>query len=136
MCLQDIAVEAAFPQSGVTRVMDIRVEWNEDTMSALEAGRLYRGEDGGLLLTAGSRGEQRALEDIWGHPPVDRDVMYTNGGRLGVYVAGGQEPRGQSCLEFCQDSGLPGCLQQAGGRLNKKDGLTRYDNSHVKDKTS
>ena len=23
-----------------------------------------------------------------------------------------------------------------GGRLNKKDGLTRYDNSHVKDKTS
>ena len=25
---------------------------------------------------------------------------------------------------------------QAGGRLNKKDGLTRYGNSHVKDKTS
>ena len=24
----------------------------------------------------------------------------------------------------------------AGGRLNKKDGLTRYGNSHVKDKTS
>ena len=24
----------------------------------------------------------------------------------------------------------------AGGRLNKKDGLTRYDDSHVKDKTS
>ena len=23
-----------------------------------------------------------------------------------------------------------------GGRLNKKDGLTRYGNSHVKDKTS
>ena len=27
-------------------------------------------------------------------------------------------------------------LLQAGGRLNKKDGLTRYGNSHVKDKTS
>ena len=26
--------------------------------------------------------------------------------------------------------------RQAGGRLNKKDGLTRYGNSHVKDKTS
>ena len=26
--------------------------------------------------------------------------------------------------------------QDAGGRLNKKDGLTRYGNSHVKDKTS
>ena len=25
---------------------------------------------------------------------------------------------------------------KAGGRLNKKDGLTRYGNSHVKDKTS
>ena len=26
--------------------------------------------------------------------------------------------------------------QGPGGRLNKKDGLTRYGNSHVKDKTS
>ena len=28
------------------------------------------------------------------------------------------------------------CLSRDGGRLNKKDGLTRYGNSHVKDKTS
>ena len=27
-------------------------------------------------------------------------------------------------------------LSTAGGRLNKKDGLTRYGDSHVKDKTS
>ena len=26
--------------------------------------------------------------------------------------------------------------KEAGGRLNKKDGLTRYGDSHVKDKTS
>ena len=26
--------------------------------------------------------------------------------------------------------------QELGGRLNKKDGLTRYGDSHVKDKTS
>ena len=26
--------------------------------------------------------------------------------------------------------------KDSGGRLNKKDGLTRYGNSHVKDKTS
>ena len=26
--------------------------------------------------------------------------------------------------------------QRTGGRLNKKDGLTRYGDSHVKDKTS
>ena len=29
-----------------------------------------------------------------------------------------------------------GELVEPGGRLNKKDGLTRYGNSHVKDKTS
>ena len=27
-------------------------------------------------------------------------------------------------------------VRPSGGRLNKKDGLTRYGNSHVKDKTS
>ena len=27
-------------------------------------------------------------------------------------------------------------IESPGGRLNKKDGLTRYGNSHVKDKTS
>ena len=27
-------------------------------------------------------------------------------------------------------------IMRPGGRLNKKDGLTRYGNSHVKDKTS
>ena len=27
-------------------------------------------------------------------------------------------------------------ISKSGGRLNKKDGLTRYGNSHVKDKTS
>ena len=27
-------------------------------------------------------------------------------------------------------------IREAGGRLNKKDGLTRYGDSHVKDKTS
>ena len=27
-------------------------------------------------------------------------------------------------------------IDTAGGRLNKKDGFTRYGNSHVKDKTS
>ena len=30
----------------------------------------------------------------------------------------------------------PGAFKNTGGRLNKKGGLTRYGNSHVKDKTS
>ena len=36
------------------------------------------------------------------------------------------------------DDGLamPGATEESGGRLNKKDGLTGYGNSHVKDKTS
>ena len=29
-----------------------------------------------------------------------------------------------------------GLVLETGGRLNKKDGLTRYGDSHVKDKTS
>ena len=100
MCLQDIAVEAAFPQSAVTRMKDFEVKWNEGAMSELEEGRMYRGEFGGWDLTAGSRAEQLALEDSWGHPSADMDEMYINGGPMGVYVAGGQEPRGESCLQF------------------------------------
>ena len=36
----------------------------------------------------------------------------------------------------CQEPGLRPICRSPGGRLNKKDGLTRYGNSHVKDKTS
>ena len=100
MCLQDIAVEAAFPQSAVTRMEDFRVEQNERVMSVLEEGRAYRNEVSVWDLTAGSRAEQLALEDSWGHPDADIDQMYINGGPMGVYVAGGQEPRGESCLQF------------------------------------
>ena len=31
---------------------------------------------------------------------------------------------------------VPHMIWRSGGRLNKKDGLTRYGDSHVKDKTS
>ena len=100
MCLQDIAVEAAFPRSAVTRMRDIEVEVNERGMSALEDGRKYRREGVRWPLTAGSQAERLALERSWGHPSADEDWMYINGGPMGVYVAGGQEPRGESCLEF------------------------------------
>ena len=44
-------------------------------------------------------------------------------------------------VKCCNSGGLPlwfrnQIWQAPGGRLNKKDGLTRYGNSHVKDKTS
>ena len=93
-------MEAAFPQSAVTRMPDIGVKVNEGVMSRLEEGRKYRGEVSWWFLTAGSRAEQLALENSWGHPSADEDRMYINGGPMGVYVAGGQEPRGESCLQF------------------------------------
>ena len=41
-------------------------------------------------------------------------------------------------LAFLGDSHICGHMndKDSGGRLNKKDGLTRYGDSHVKDKTS
>ena len=96
--LQDIAVEAAFPQSAIYRAED----WNEPmeklTMSVLEHGTLYL--EGHRNLLAGSRGEGLAMESDWGHPDADYDVMSIDGGPMGVYVAGGQRPRGGSCLDF------------------------------------
>ena len=39
-----------------------------------------------------------------------------------------------NCIKIC--SQVSNDKPSTGGRLNKKDGLTRYGNSHVKDKTS
>ena len=42
-------------------------------------------------------------------------------------------------LTYTFTESIPGktfIVEGPGGRLNKKDGLTRYGNSHVKDKTS
>ena len=98
--LQNIALEAAFPHSAITRMQDCDVKKNEIVIGALRDGLMYHNEIRWWWLTAGSRGETLALEDSWGHPPADTDMMHINGGPMGVYVAGGQEPRGQSCLEF------------------------------------
>ena len=98
--LQDIVVEAAFPQSGVTRMADFLVEDNEEQISELEDGSVYRGENSCSGLISGSQAEQLAMENSWGHPDADSDSMFINGGPMGVYVAGGQVPRGQSCLQF------------------------------------
>ena len=99
--LQDIAVEAAFPQSGITRMREGRLQLNERAISRLENGGMYHYSDGitGILI-AGSRTERLAMEPNWGHPDADLDGMIINGGPLGVYVAGGRRPRGLSCLQF------------------------------------
>ena len=40
------------------------------------------------------------------------------------------------CSDLSVTDSTNTATKPAGGRLNKKDGLTRYGNSHVKDKTS
>ena len=97
--LQDIALEAAIPRSAICRMKDVDVERNERRMSALESGEEYH-EDRVGVLSSGSRAEGLTLEDDWGHDRADFDSMKLHGGPLGVYVTGGQQPRGKSCLDF------------------------------------
>ena len=97
--LQDVALETAFPRSAIFRMSDVAMTDNEDEMSQLESGEEYS-KDEGWSLIAGSRAEGLTLENDWGHENADVDQMWLRGGPLGVYVAGGQQPRGESCLEF------------------------------------
>ena len=76
---------------------DVRI--NERRMSELESGVKYR-EGGYWRLTSGSRAEGLTLEDQWGYDPSDTDMMWLIGGPLGVYVTGGQQARGKSCMDF------------------------------------
>ena len=78
---------------------DIDVSSTQDVMSELESGKVYR-EGRRFPLQSGSRAEELTLEGDWGHEGADEDVMWLYGERLGVHVAGGQQPRGTSCLEF------------------------------------
>ena len=81
--------------------MDDGEVWlNEIGMSDLESGVRYREGGGGPPLTSGSRAEGLTLEDHWGYDPSDTDMMWLNGGPLGVYVTGGQQARGESCMDF------------------------------------
>ena len=72
---------------------------NAAVMSGLHSGDVYR-EERGRWLIAGSQAEGLALEHEWGHPPADTDSMRLIGGRLGVYIPGGQTTREAACLEY------------------------------------
>ena len=58
----------------------------------------------------------------------DCEAVYLSG-------AGGQSGNG-IWMYWWHGTAAYHTLTETGGRLNKKDGLTRYGNSHVKDKTS
>ena len=70
-------------------------------MSLLQRGKLYRYESfsRGPLLS-GSRPERLAMDDHWGHDEADWDYMLLYGGRIGVNIPGGQQSRGEACLDF------------------------------------
>ena len=97
---QDVVLEMVFPRCGVCRVRDEWVRMNEEVMSELQSGELYRHEGYIGKLLSGSRPEGLAMDDHWGHDEADWDYMYLRGGTLGVNVPGGQQSRGRSCLEF------------------------------------
>ena len=97
--LQDIAVEAAFPRSGICRVSHKSIRGNEEILAGLQDGTWYSKSCDSCILS-GSRPEGLAMDDRWGHDSADTDEMYLFGGNLGVHVPGGQQPRGKSCLEF------------------------------------
>ena len=97
---QDVVLEADIPRSAIYRMSDVDVRENEGEMLWLESGVTYHEGRGWELLTSGSRAEGLTLEDQWSHNDADTDVMWLNGGPLGVYVTGGQQARGKSCLDF------------------------------------
>ena len=80
------------------------VHINNLVMSYLQSGEPYHNEGSGRVpLLSGSRAEGLAMDDDWGHDRADTDSMILYGGTLGVHVPEGQQPRGNSCLDFCPD---------------------------------
>ena len=98
MCLlQDVVMEAAFPQSAICRLANHVVKENAELLASLESGEAYRKEG---IFISGSRVEGLAMEDYWGHQSPDEDVMVLYGGRRAVFVPGGNRERGESCLIY------------------------------------
>ena len=91
-------VEAAFPVGAICQLSDSIVKRNTKLISELGCKKPYT--CGGILVT-GSRAEGLALEDTWGHPPADTDVMKLEGSEIIVHVPEGH--RGidsPSCLTY------------------------------------
>ena len=97
---QDVVLEMVFPRCGVCRVRDGEVRDNEEVMSKLQSGDAYRHEYYIGDLLSGSRAEGLAMDDHWGHDEADWDYMNLRGGRIGVNIPGGQQSRGEACLDF------------------------------------
>ena len=105
--LQDLAVEVAFPRCAISRLNDADSKRNAKTMIGLRSGGANRSRCAGYL-TAGSRAEGLSMEDDWGHPSADQDIMLLLGGPLGVHVPGGPLPPEFECLVYHPEGCPPG----------------------------
>ena len=126
-------VEVAFPSCAICQLNDEDASDNADVMSDLHSGEEYR-EECGECLIAGSQAEGLALESGWGHRPPDKDSMRLIGGRLGVYIPGGNAPRGAASLEYHPEGCPPAyCKLQVTDRPTLRQGLSRYTNNWRKE---
>ena len=78
-----MAIEVVFPVHAIWRLRDDRVQKNEAGLCYLESGDAHRDRED-VILYSGSRAEGLALEDGWGHPEADLDIMHILGGELSV----------------------------------------------------
>ena len=98
--LQDLVVEVVYPRCAICRQSDRVVYRAKNLMAGLRSGEAYRKEAEEMLIIAGSQAEGLAIEEDWGHPFADNDIMMLYGGKLGVYMPGSHTPRGAACLEY------------------------------------
>ena len=94
-----MALEAAFPRGGICQIGNSGMQLNKKVISQLEDRTSYHEDYSGYLIT-GSRPEGLTMDDEWGHHEADLDLMKLQGGPLRVHVAGWQQKRWWSCLEF------------------------------------
>ena len=65
-------------------------------------------------------------------------IKYSDGeNEISIWIVKTDPVHVSLIVQYCKQMGSVKWYEyKPGGRLNKKDGLTRYGNSHVKDKTS
>ena len=87
-CLQglcDVILEAVFPSCAMFRLVDVISDYNTTRLSLLRSGKAHFDFLNGVLL-AGSMAEGLTMQQVWGHPASDADLMVLFGAMLGVTI--------------------------------------------------
>ena len=129
--LHDILVETVFPTCAMILRSDDNARHTSLRMSHLASGEAHREGRGGAFY-AGSRVEGLAIENNWGHPQADNDIMGLHGVELGVRLPKRHEPRcyqarslilDKSCLEYAPEECPPAFTRI---RVTKPEALLRH----------